>query len=113
MTTATTTPTPTTRPPIGRPPIGPVVELLLPQSWREELDAIAEELATTRAVVIRDALEVAYGDRLPKAYRGASVIGGAGDRKATRSRARKAALDAIAALEADSTTDSTTHPTVR
>jgi metal-responsive CopG/Arc/MetJ family transcriptional regulator len=84
------------------------VELVLPEAWREELDAIADELATTRAVVIRDALELAYGERLPKVYRGASVIGAASDRKDVRSRARKAAL---AALAIDSTTDSSTPPT--
>ena len=48
----------------GRPPVGPVTELRLPDPWRAELDAIADEEGTTRAVLIRRALAVAYRDRL-------------------------------------------------
>jgi hypothetical protein len=99
--TPTSTHTPTRGP--GRPRVGPRFEILLPESWRDELDAIAEENATTRAAVVREALEVAYGDRLPElphsptAYR--SHAPGLGkSRDAARRRAREAA---IAALEAE------------
>lgn len=50
--------------PGGRPPIGPPFELRLPAVWRDELDAIADEQGTTRAVLIRRAIAHAYGDRL-------------------------------------------------
>ena len=54
----------TAKHPGGRPPIGPAMELRLPPPWRDELDELAEEHATTRAVLIRRAIAAAYGDRL-------------------------------------------------
>ena len=48
----------------GRPPVGPVMELRLPPPWRDELDELAEEQATTRAALIRRAIAAAYGDHL-------------------------------------------------
>lgn len=48
----------------GRPRVGPVTELRLPPPWRDELDELALERGTTRAVLIRSALATAYGDRL-------------------------------------------------
>ncbi len=108
MTTSTSTSTSTRG--AGRPSVGPRFELLLPESWRDELDAIAEENATTRAAVVREALAVAYGDRLPElpnsplAYR--SHAPGLGkSRDAARRRAREAALAALDASTPTPTTD--------
>lgn len=79
----------------GRPPIGPTIELNLPEAWRDALDAIAEERATTRAVIVREALAEALGDRLPDAYTGPEPHG-LPRIEESRSRAREAALAALA-----------------
>jgi predicted DNA-binding protein len=48
----------------GRPPVGPLTELRLPAEWRDDLDALAEERGTSRAVLIRRAIADTYGEHL-------------------------------------------------
>ncbi len=48
----------------GRPRVGALTELRLPLPWRDDLDALAEERGTTRAVLIRRAIADAYGEHL-------------------------------------------------
>lgn len=78
----------------GRPRVGPITELRLPAEWRDDLDRLAEEHGTSRAVLIRRAIVGTYGEALTPLPLDALLEGnapGMGPRPRTRTRPAQAA----------------------